>query len=259
MAYFHTNVLDNQIKTLPTVGTSSGSIATFTTDIIDNLIACECDINALQSGSGTPSPSNPRAISGYSTCTISVADSENVVQDTYIVSFGQTVYGGVLDVNMGELTITHGYYTITGLENWSITGDGKIVYADVLQNCKLIAGQLGQSTAICNLFNNNPNAVEVRQATYDNQININSQYIGGYSTVKGRIVINCSDFTSVSDAQTFFQNNQTNIVYELATPIIVQLTPKQIETLIGVNNVFHDCNGQTEVKYLLTIGQAISE
>lgn len=45
MAYFRTNVLDNQIKALPTIDTASGSIATFTTDKAENLVNLEVAIN----------------------------------------------------------------------------------------------------------------------------------------------------------------------------------------------------------------------
>lgn len=43
----------------------------------------------------------------------------------------------------------------------------------------------------------------------------------------------------------------TKLVYPLATPIEITLDEtEQFETLLGVNNVWHDGNGNTEVKYL---------
>lgn len=47
MAYFHTTVLDNQIKALPTVSTASGSIATFDTDMTENLNSCNIAVSDL--------------------------------------------------------------------------------------------------------------------------------------------------------------------------------------------------------------------
>ena len=44
MAYFPTNVLDNQIKALPTIASASGSIANFTTDKAENLVECVCEV-----------------------------------------------------------------------------------------------------------------------------------------------------------------------------------------------------------------------
>ena len=50
--------------------TASGDIATFETDLELPLKSAVCNINATQSGTGTPSPSNPRAISGFSSLDI---------------------------------------------------------------------------------------------------------------------------------------------------------------------------------------------
>ena len=50
MAMFHTNVLDNQIKALPTVSTASGSVANFTTDMQENLVSCVCQLPYRASG-----------------------------------------------------------------------------------------------------------------------------------------------------------------------------------------------------------------
>ena len=44
MALFHTTVLDNQIKALDTIGTASGSIATFDTDRAERLVSCVCEV-----------------------------------------------------------------------------------------------------------------------------------------------------------------------------------------------------------------------
>ena len=64
MALFHTTVLDNQVKALPTVSTASGAIATFNTDLTENLVSVKCQIVAKQA-SGTPSPVNPLPITTY--------------------------------------------------------------------------------------------------------------------------------------------------------------------------------------------------
>ena len=39
------------------------------------------------------------------------------------------------------------------------------------------------------------------------------------------------------------------VVYPLTMPITYQLTPVQVQALLGVNNVFNDTNGDTEVQY----------
>ena len=44
-------------------------------------------------------------------------------------------------------------------------------------------------------------------------------------------------------------DTEIQVVYPLATPIEYQLTPQQVTTLIGTNNVWSDANGNTEVSY----------
>lgn len=71
MAMFEIHAVDEQIKALPTVDTASGSVATFDTDLTENLIEVKCQILAQQGGSGTPSPSNPRPITTFSEMNVS--------------------------------------------------------------------------------------------------------------------------------------------------------------------------------------------
>ena len=62
-----------------------------------------------QSGSGTPSPSNIRPISGFSSVILTINDYADVTQSTYTIDLGETVYGGNLSLEDGTLTVTYGY------------------------------------------------------------------------------------------------------------------------------------------------------
>ena len=56
--------------------------------------------------------------------------------------------------------------------------------------------------------------------------------------------------TNYTDAAMFKQAmGDTEIVYELATPIEYDITPQQIALLLGVNNVWNNCNGSTDITY----------
>ena len=73
MAYFRSNVsggIPAGVKNLPTVDTASGSIASFNTDLTENLVSVKCQIVAKQA-SGTPSPSNPLPITTYTEMNLS--------------------------------------------------------------------------------------------------------------------------------------------------------------------------------------------
>ena len=103
MAYFPTKVLDNQIKALPTVDTASGEIATFDTDLTENLVEVKCQIVAKQA-SGTPSPSNPRPITTYTGMNVGL-NGKN-----YLPS----VENDTKSNNGIEITSLNGVFTISG-------------------------------------------------------------------------------------------------------------------------------------------------
>ena len=44
----------------------------------------------------------------------------------------------------------------------------------------------------------------------------------------------------MSTWENYIQNNDVEFVYELATPIEYDLTPQQINTLLGINNIWAD-------------------
>ena len=60
------------------------------------------------------------------------------------------------------------------------------------------------------------------------------------------------EVTTVAAFRTWLASNNVQLLYKLATPVTVQLTAQQIETLIGENNVWSDANGTLNIKYLKT-------
>lgn len=56
------------------------------------------------------------------------------------------------------------------------------------------------------------------------------------------------DITSVEDWKTYLASNPLEVVYELAEPQTIQLTPQQIRLLDGANNL--SCNtGELNIEY----------
>lgn len=62
--------------------------------------------------------------------------------------------------------------------------------------------------------------------------------------------VNDTSLTTREAINAYLSNNPIEVAYELATPFDIDLTSVQIEALLGDNNVWHDANGGTEVKYL---------
>ncbi len=78
----------------------SGAMASFETHEIAPLVDCKVKIEAIQSGSGTPSPDNVRPITGFTGANIRVVGSnlwDEVVEDGYIKD------GGILNPNVDSI------------------------------------------------------------------------------------------------------------------------------------------------------------
>ena len=61
-----------------------------------------------------------------------------------------------------------------------------------------------------------------------------------------------TSITSPSEAQEWFRQHPTSVVYPLATPQTYQLTPQQVNTLVGTNNVWSE-QGNIELSYHIPI------
>ena len=227
MAYFEVN--KKPPLSFPSV---SGAICTFNSQYSGlPLKAHEVAITAIQSGSGTPSPSNPRAISGHASVTISHSDADTSNPTKYTRSFGQTVYGGVLNCLTGVVSVTHGIYILTGNENWFVAGNGTNIRAYV---DNLIPNKKYSANGICNYFKEG-------SANYPNEFDLVQNYtrfnIYGIATTG-------------AEFNTWITNHSPiTVIYELATPTTIQLTPIQVETLLGENNVWAD-TGDTSLQYI---------
>ena len=65
----------------------------------------------------------------------------------------------------------------------------------------------------------------------------------------GKLFFNMpSTVTTLNEAKAWFTENQTQVCYPLATPITYQLTPQEITSLLGANNLWAD-TGDSEVEY----------
>ena len=68
------------------------------------------------------------------------------------------------------------------------------------------------------------------------------------TTTDSRIYFKDTRYTSASDFFDAVKNTQ--ISYELATPITYQLTPQTVAMLAGTNNVWSNANGNLSLTYI---------
>ena len=156
---------------------------------------------------------------------------------TYAVSWqteAGTVYGGNLDLTSGVLTVTHKADNLsdktfstryTGTTNKTLSATVSSLY--VRANPEMKAEQYSY----------------IEQSSASNLSNPDAKTVGIYSYNGG-----------VSDDTIYIvcpiaETPQGKLMYKLATPVTYQLTPVQVQALLGVNNIFNDTNGDTEVKY----------
>lgn len=216
--------------------------------------SCEVDIVAQQA-SGTPSPTNPLPITGFSSIALSVSDG--VIPTTTNVSLGQTIYGGTAELVGGNGTKTFNISDLGDL-SWSYDSTNKRFVA-LLTGAKLN----GSSRA-----HTNPNSkcsnYEViftdREYTYNEMISgISSKNnVIWLYTASGDSYVNIKD-TVYTDAPTF-KTAMTGIkfVYELETPTTFTFTGANIPTLSGTNNVYTDSGDIISLEYFNNKGDDIA-
>ena len=247
MAYFPTKVLDNQIKALPTVSTASGSVANFTTDMTEDLIEVECEIVYSQA-SGTPSPSNPLPITTYTSLNLSHSGSDTSNPNVTTINFGQTVGKGKLNVTTGVLEITHGIVDMGNL-TWNYRSANTVFYTDLIPDCKID----NQSCACsCYEFDSNANDSTVAKIAQ----NLSNLQMACF-TNQERFVVKDTNYT---DVPTFTSSvSGQTLVYELETHLTVQLSAQTITALLNENNIWCDTNGDTSVKFILSVGEYVNQ
>jgi len=233
-------------------GQASGSIATFSNG--GNGIPCsvECEINPTQSGSGTPSPSNPRPISGVSNLDISVADGDMVVQHTYTLALGETVYGGVAR-NGGTGYLTHICLNFSDLD-FSASNPGNHVFrgdynGTYYGNIKFPPDGNTPTTAITEHYES--------MAYGPISASDNGRFaIADYNTLARFVFI---DFNYSTQADFETARNNDKIIVPLVNPIPITFTGEKIPTLSGNNNIYHNGNGDVSVDYFTDKADNIAE
>ena len=224
--------------------TASGSIATFDNGGEDIPVSeFECEI-VLQQQSGTPTPVNPLPIPSYSQADITVTDNDQI-SNVYVVSFGQTVYGGNLVYKNGQWSIEATYMEIDfdGSETWNYTSSLNRVYINIPTAKRADLGNL--LPIVSNILHYSAGNREDYGAHINDQGNL--------------IVFAPNTITSASDWQTWLQSNPLQVVYELATPVIIPITSAtRVKTINGDNNISSN-TGDCEVKYFTNKADSLAE
>ena len=171
-------------------------------------------------------------------------DYEPYNGNTYPISWqteAGTVYGGTLDVTTGVLTGTHEIVDMGDLSWSSYMG---AFYANIVGK---------------NYLNQYANVICSCYATYPE--NFNNASTAGNTLSNGQIAGFYRSSGTSTDSYVYVKDTAYNdptafktavtgqkIVYELATPITYQLTPTEVSTVLGQNNIWANC-GDVDVEY----------
>ena len=180
--------------------------------------------------------SNICPISGHTDADVIVSPTLNPSDGTtYPIPLGQTVYGGTLDVLTGVLTVDRVNYNASDL-TWSIrSGVGRFLSSTLVSTIKKPA----------------------QDSEYLNGFICSSYKADSYSDTDVNGNIGVSDAGRICICNTAFDQDLSGftasltgvtIIVPLATPQTIQLTPTQVELLIGENNIWSD--GEMTLVYL---------
>lgn len=175
----------------------------------------------------------------------SIATTFEAFGTEYTVAFPDaagTVYGGTLTVNddgTGTLVVDRGVVTLT----------------DVSQLSNFKANYKTADIPIVNIKHAN-NKVMVQASnclaiSYDDRVStdvLNMHRAYSYASGITLRLPSTASASAVGDVFAAFEGGQ--YVYELSTPVTYNLTPDLVKSIIGVNNVWTNTNGQNEITYL---------
>lgn len=149
---------------------------------------------------------------------------------TYPISFSSagTVYGGEVDVTTGVLTVDKAMVDLSTL-NWVYSSPYSSWYAIVADVKK---GITGSERADC---------MAEKYATKETNLVIATD-----NTIGIRSDVNYTHIWCRTTGQSVSPSG--NFVYPLETPTTYQLTPTEVRTLLGDNNVWAD-TGDTDIEY----------
>ena len=154
------------------------------------------------------------------------------------ISLNGTRYGGILDVTSGVLTLTQGYATFNGSEDWRFTNDGN--YDRLRLTGTPLSGLKppAHNNDVVHAISNQYIAINANQTYAHTKEGFATTTDGAYLYLYDSTVIG---ILTITEWKARLASNPLQIVYELATPQTIQLTPTQVYLLYGYNTLFGDC------------------
>lgn len=183
---------------------------------------------------GTKGPDNPSTITGVSSITVTRCEAVGVDSTDYVVDLNGTFYGGSVDLSAGTITVTH--------RGFELNPDTTTIACSTNYE--------GTNTSAC-YFTPSPLRVLKKACAWSNRF-VTDETIGSltrdtemiFTSASGTSILlrinktllgsgyDATSATAIKAAWVaWLKANSTYIVYELAAPQTLQLTPTQIYSL----------------------------
>jgi hypothetical protein len=178
---------------------------------------------------------------------LSIYESYN--KEVKTIDLGRTVCGGPLNVTTGELTV-----------NYALIDLGALTWAYVAQNKRFYANAVNYNVS----FPTNTSEIASIVAPIYKTISFNAltsdtsedNCIAGVITTSPFITIRDTRYNTAADFKAAMAG--IYIASKINNPQVYQLTPEQVRTLLGVNNIYAD-TGDVEVTYRADIDLYIAK
>ena len=218
------------IASSPHLSHADGAVASFADGTDLPLKSLIVDIDPVQSGTGDPSPSNIRPISGWDA--VGVHNGNTVVTT---ISLGRTVYGGTLNVLTGELVIDRYWWELnTVATQWTKSSSYPGGFYTPGGNYKWNGQQAKTNTPfICS---------HAKTATTLSEYGANRNVCYMDGSINIRIMSDSATKQDWVDYLTEQKNAGTpvQICCYLMNPVAYTLDPHTVRSLAGQNNIFAD-------------------
>lgn len=146
-----------------------------------------------------------------------------------------TVYGGTLNVTNGVLRMDHAITQLSSSMGWTY-GESSGRYRVFTQ----ISGMKANTAKVYS---------EVFKGSDTSPLPSYPSAWEARTNSTPAIIIGLPSDYSLQDWKNLLDNETIHLVYPLATPLTYQLTPTEISTLLGTNNIWADTGDIAECKY----------
>lgn len=169
-------------------------------------------------------------------------DYEPYKGNTYSVNWeteAGAVYGGSLDVVSGKLVVDRAIKEFANASVWGTINTSNIFrYSNVTPLPKTVPNTVAVN-AISNELSVTRYRYEVMKENYPS-LSVDET---------GRMYIAISnDISTKEDLSTWLMANPLQVCYEIAEPFEIQLTPQEVKTILGANNIWCD-SGDVTAEY----------